>query len=276
MDVLQAVIVGIVQGLTEFLPVSSSAHLIFVQELLGINQPGIAFDVLLHLGTLVAVVGYFFKDIVEMIKAFVSSIIDLFRGSFREGFRNDPYKKLAWMVIVGTIPAGVVGMLFDTQIEAAFQSITISAFFLLVTGTLLYVSQRLNIGNRDIKNSGLKDSIIVGIGQAFAILPGLSRSGTTISSGLLIGLDKEFAAKFSFLLAIPAILGAALTQFDGIGAGFDVNFLPYILGFLASVISGYLAISILLKLIRERSLDIFAFYCWIVGACVLVYSLFFI
>lgn len=276
MDVLQAVIVGIVQGLTEFLPVSSSAHLIFVQELLGINQPGIAFDVLLHLGTLVAVVGYFFKDIVEMIKAFVSSIIDLFRGSFREGFRNDPYKKLAWMVIVGTIPAGVVGMLFDTQIEAAFQSITISAFFLLVTGTLLYVSQRLNVGNRDIKNSGLKDSIIVGIGQAFAILPGLSRSGTTISSGLLIGLDKEFAAKFSFLLAIPAILGAALTQFDGIGAGFDANFLPYILGFLASVISGYLAISILLKLIRERSLDIFAFYCWIVGACVLVYSLFFI
>ncbi len=276
MDVLQAVIVGIVQGLTEFLPVSSSAHLIFVQELLGINQPGIAFDVLLHLGTLVAVVGYFFKDIVEMIKAFVSSIIDLFRGSFREGFRNDPYKKLAWMVIVGTIPAGVVGMLFDAQIEAAFQSITIPAFFLLVTGTLLYVSQRLNVGNRDIKNSGLKDSIIVGIGQAFAILPGLSRSGTTISSGLLIGLDKEFAAKFSFLLAIPAILGAALTQFDGIGAGFDANFLPYILGFLASVISGYLAISILLKLIRERSLDIFAFYCWIVGACVLVYSLFFI
>ena len=100
MHILQAVIVGIVQGLTEFLPVSSSAHLIFVQELLGINQPGIAFDVLLHLGTLVAVVGYFFKDIVEMIKAFISSILDLFRGKFKEGFKNDPYKRLAWMVII--------------------------------------------------------------------------------------------------------------------------------------------------------------------------------
>jgi undecaprenyl-diphosphatase len=275
MHILQAVIVGIVQGLTEFLPVSSSAHLIFVQELLGINQPGIAFDVLLHLGTLVAVVGYFFKDIVEMIKAFISSILDLFRGKFKEGFKNDPYKRLAWMVIIGTIPAGVVGILFDTQIEAIFQSVTIPAFFLLITGTLLYVSQRLNVGNRDIKNSGIKDSIIVGIGQAFAILPGLSRSGTTIAAGLLIGLDKEFAAKFSFLLAIPAILGAALTQIDGIGAGMDTNLLPYLLGFLASLISGYLAISILLKLIRERSLDIFAFYCWIVGAIVLVYSLFF-
>lgn len=151
MHILQAIIVGIVQGLTEFLPVSSSAHLIFVQELLGINQPGIAFDVLLHLGTLVAVVGYFFKDIVEMIKAFISSILDLFKGKFKEGFKNDPYKRLAWMVIIGTIPAGAVGILFDTQIEAIFQSVTIPAFFLLITGTLLYVSQRLNVGNRDIK-----------------------------------------------------------------------------------------------------------------------------
>ncbi len=275
MDILQAIIVGIVQGLTEFLPVSSSAHLIFAQELLGINQPGLAFDVLLHLGTLVAVVGYFFKDIIEMIKAFFLSILDLFKGRFKQGFKEDPYKKLAWMVIIGTIPVGIIGIVFNSEVEAAFNSITIPAFFLLVTGVLLYVSQRLNIGHKDIKDSGLKEAILVGIGQACAIIPGLSRSGTTIASGLLIGLDKEFAAKFSFLLAVPAILGATVTQLDGIGAGFDVNLLPYLLGFLASLISGYLAISILLKLIRERSLDIFAFYCWIVGAAVLIYSIFF-
>jgi undecaprenyl-diphosphatase len=275
MDIIQAIIVGIVQGLTEFLPVSSSAHLIFVQELLGINQPGIAFDVLLHLGTLIAVAGYFFKDIVEMIKAFFSSLLDIFRGEFREKFKKDHYKKLAWMVIIGTIPAGIIGLLLKSEIETIFQSITIPAFFLLITGVLLYVSQRLNVGNRDIKNSGIKDSIIVGIGQAFAIIPGLSRSGTTIGFGLLIGLDKEFAAKFSFLLAIPAIIGATITQLDGITSGFGSNLLPYFLGFLASLISGYLAISILLKLIREKSLDIFAFYCWIVGAAILLYSFFF-
>lgn len=275
MDIIQAIIVGIVQGLTEFLPVSSSAHLIFTQELLGINQPGIAFDVLLHLGTLIAVVGYFFKDIVEMIKAFFSSLLDIFRGKFRENFKKDPYKKLAWMVIIGTIPAGIVGLLFDSEIEAIFQSITIPAFFLLITGILLYVSQRLNVGNRDIKNSGIKDSIIIGIGQSLAIIPGLSRSGTTIASGLLVGLDKEFAAKFSFLLAVPAIIGATVTQLDGITSGLGANLLPYLLGFLAALISGYLAISILLKLIREKSLDIFAFYCWIAGAFILLYSFFF-
>jgi len=274
MDILQGIIIGIVQGLTEFLPVSSSAHLIFAQEFLGVSQPGIAFDVLLHLGTLLAVISYFFKDIVEMIKAFFLSILDIFKGKFKEGFKEDPYKKLAWMVIIGTIPVGIIGVLFKSEIEATFSSLTIPAFFLLITGILLYVSGRLNIGQKDIKDSSLKDTILVGISQAFALIPGLSRSGTTIATGLLIGLDKEFAAKFSFLLAIPAILGATVTQLDGIGGGIDTNLIPYILGFLAALISGYLAISILLKLIKEKSLDIFAYYCWILGAIVLVYSIF--
>ena len=275
MDIIQGIIIGIVQGLTEFLPVSSSAHLIFVQEFLGVNEPGIAFDVLVHLGTLVAVVSYFFKDIIEMIKAFFGSLIDLFKGRFKEGFKEDSYKKLAWMVIIGTIPVGIVGIAFQSEIEAIFESLTIAAVFLLITAVLLYVSQRLNVGSRDIKDSGIKEAIIVGIGQACAIIPGLSRSGTTISSGLLIGLDKEFAAKFSFLLAVPAILGATVVQLDGIETGLDANLLPYTLGFLAALISGYLAISILLKLIREKSLDVFVVYCLIVGASVLTYSLFF-
>ncbi|MCL2688067.1 MAG: undecaprenyl-diphosphatase UppP [Methanobrevibacter sp.] len=272
MDILQAIIVGIVQGLTEFLPVSSSAHLIFVQELFGINQPGIAFDVLLHLGTLIAVIGYFFKDVVGMLKAFFASILDIFKGRFKKGFMEDPYKKLAWMVIIGTIPAGFVGILFKSEVEGLFQSITIPAFFLLITGVLLYVSQRLNVDKRDIKNSGLLDAIVIGVSQALALIPGLSRSGTTISAGLLMGLDKELAARFSFLLAIPAIIGATVTQLNDISTGADSFLVPYILGFFAALISGYLAISLLLKLIKERSLDIFAFYCWIVGAGILIYS----
>jgi len=275
MDILEAIIIGVVQGLTEFLPISSSAHLIFIQELLGVERVNMAFDVLLHLGTLIAVMGYFHKDIIEMIKSFISSIADIFRGKFKQGIKEDNYKKLAWMVIIGTFPVVLVGFFFESQIEAIFQSITIPAFFLLITGILLYVSQRVNRKTRKIEKIGIKDSIIVGIFQALAIIPGLSRSGTTIAGGLLLGFDKELAAKFSFLLAIPAILGATVLQLKDIGTGLDSNIFAFVFGFLAALISGYLAISIVLKLIKERSLDIFAYYCWIVGAAILIYSLFF-
>jgi len=275
MDVIQAIIIGIVQGLTEFLPISSSAHLIFIQELLGVKQADLAFEVFLHFGTLIAVVGYFYKDIVKMIKAIFSSIVDIFRGKFKQGFKEDNFKKLAWMVIIGTIPVGLVGILFNAQVKGMFQTVTIPAIFLLITGILLYTSQRINVGNRNIEKTGIKESIIVGISQALAIIPGLSRSGTTIATGLYLGFDKEFAARFSFLLAIPAILGATLVELEDIGAGLDSNITAYLFGFLAALISGYLAISIVLKLIKEKSLDIFAYYCWIVGVAILIYSLFF-
>ncbi|MDR0910979.1 MAG: undecaprenyl-diphosphate phosphatase [Methanobrevibacter sp.] len=271
MDILGGIILGLIQGLTEFLPISSSAHLIFTHEFLGI-APDLGFDVLLHLGTLFAVVAYYFKDIIAMIKAFFSSIIDLFKGRFFKEIKEDNYKKLVWLVIIGTIPIGIVGVLFESEVEAIFTSLWIPAIFLLVTGVLLYVSQRINVGNKNIKELSLKETIIVGIGQALAIMPGLSRSGTTISTGLLVGLDKEFAAKLSFLLAIPAILGAVVVQIKDIGVGFESNLIPYIAGFIIAIISGYLAISFLLKLIKERSLDIFAYYCWIIGIVVLIFS----
>jgi undecaprenyl-diphosphatase len=271
MDIIQAIIVGIVQGLTEFLPISSSAHLIFFQEFLGLTQANLAFDTLLHLGTLVAVIIYFFKDIIQMIRAFFSSLSDIFRGKFKEGFENNPYKKLTWLVIIGTIPAGLMGVFFKDIIEGMFQSFAIPAFFLLVTGVLLYISQRINVGNRSIRKMGIKDTVIVGFAQGLAILPGISRSGATISSGLLLGLEKEFAAKFSFILAIPAILGATLIQLKDISLGLDANLTAYVFGFLAAAISGYLAISLFLRLIREKNLDIFAYYCWIVGTAILVY-----
>ena len=272
MDIFQAIIIGLVQGLTEFLPVSSSAHLIFAQQALGVGDVGLAFDVLMHVGTLVAVIVYFFNDIVNMIKGFLLSLVDLKDGNFIREIKKDPYKKLAWLTILATIPVGVVGVLFNDMIESMFQGLTIPAFLLLVTGCLLYVSQRMNTGRIDVRNITIKEALIMGCGQALAILPGLSRSGTTIAAGLFAGLDKEFAAKFSFILSIPAILGAAVFQRKDLSGG-NIEIGACIAGFVVAVISGYLAISVLLKIVREKSLDIFAYYCWIVGIIVLIGSL---
>lgn len=272
MDIFQAIIIGLVQGLTEFLPVSSSAHLIFAQQALGVADVGLAFDVLLHVGTLVAVIVYFFNDIVNMIKGFLLSLVDLKDGNFMGELKKDPYKKLAWLTILATIPIGIVGVLFNDIVESMFQGLTIPAFLLLITGCLLYVSQRMNSGRIDVRNITLKEALIMGCGQALAILPGLSRSGTTIAAGLFAGLDKEFAAKFSFILSIPAILGAAVFQLKDLSGG-SVEIGACIAGFIVAAISGYLAISFLLKIVREKSLDIFAYYCWIVGIIVLVGSL---
>ena len=263
MDIIQAIIIGIVQGLTEFLPVSSSAHLIFAQNALGVES-SLAFDVFLHLGSLIAVLWFFRADIIRMIQAFLLSIGDIIQHRFKEGFYSDPYKRLVWYVIIATIPVGLVGVLFESQVESLFAgALYVPAFFLFVTGTILYLSQRMNSGEVDLSNLSLKESIFMGLGQACAILPGLSRSGTTIAAGLVIGLDKEFAAN----------LGAFVVQLKDIGTITDFNALAILFGFLAALISGYLAIKWLLELIQKRSLDIFAYYCWIVGIIVFMGSI---
>ena len=273
MDIIQAVIIGIVQGLTEFLPVSSSAHLVFAQKLLGVES-SLAFDVFLHLGTLIAVLWFFRWDIIKMLKSWWLSIGDILQGRFMEGFRQDPYKRLVWYVILATIPVGIVGVFFEDSVDALFAgALYVPAFFLFVTGTILYLSQRMASGNVNLNNISAKESLWMGLGQACAILPGLSRSGTTIAAGLTIGLEKEFAAKFSFILSIPAIFGAFVFKLKDIGAAMDTNFLPIFLGFIVSIIAGYLAIKWMLDLIQNRSLDIFAYYCWAVGIIVFMGSI---
>ena len=273
MDILQGIIIGIVQGLTEFLPVSSSAHLVFIQNLLGVES-SLAFDTFLHLGTLIAVVWFFRYDIYKMLKSWWLSLGDILQGRFREGFYDDPYKRLAWYVILATIPVGIVGVLFEDSVDALFSgALYVPAFFLFVTGTILYLSQRMPSGNVNYNNITKKEALFMGLGQACAILPGLSRSGTTIAAGLTIGLDKEFAAKFSFILSIPAILGAFILQAKDIGSAMDVNFLPVILGFIASIIAGYMAIKWMLDLVQNRNLDIFSYYCWLMGLIVFMGSI---
>ena len=273
MDIIQGIIIGIVQGLTEFLPVSSSAHLVFIQNILGVES-SLAFDVFLHLGTLIAVLWFFRWDIIKMLKSWWLSIGDILQGRFMQGFRDDPYKRLAWYVILATIPVGIAGVLFEDSIDALFSgALYVPAFFLFVTGTILYLSQRMNSGNINLRNISAKEALWMGLGQACAILPGLSRSGTTIAAGLTAGLEKEFAAKFSFILSIPAIFGAFLFQLKDIGSAMDTNFLPIILGFIASIIAGYFAIKWMLDLIKNRSLDIFAYYCWLMGIIVFIGSI---
>lgn len=273
MDILQGIIIGIVQGLTEFLPVSSSAHLVFVQNLLGVES-SLAFDTFLHLGSLIAVLWFFRYDIYKMLKSWWLSLGDILQGRFREGFYDDPYKRLAWYVIMATIPVGIVGLLFEDSVDALFSgALYVPAFFLFVTGTILYLSQRMPSGNINYNNITKKEALFMGLGQACAILPGLSRSGTTIAAGLTIGLDKEFAAKFSFILSIPAILGAFLLQAKDIGSAMDANFLPVVLGFIASIIAGYMAIKWMLDLVQNRNLDIFSYYCWLMGLIVFMGSI---
>lgn len=273
MDILQAIIIGIVQGLTEFLPVSSSAHLVFAQKLLGVES-SLAFDVFLHLGTLIAVLWFFRWDIIKMIKSWWFSIGDILQGRFKEGFKEDPYKRLAWYVLLATIPVGIVGVLFEDSIDSLFAgALYVPAFFLFVTGTILYLSQRMTSGNVNLNNISAKESLFMGLGQACAILPGLSRSGTTIAAGLTIGLEKEFAAKFSFILSIPAIFGAFIFQIKDIGSAMGANFLPIIIGFVASIIAGYLAIKWMLNLIQNRDLDIFSYYCWAISIIVFMGSI---
>ena len=273
MSWIEALILGLVQGLTEFLPVSSSAHLVFIQNILGVES-SLAFDTFLHLGSLLAVLWFFRADIIKMILSWISSLQDIVQGRFREGFYDDAYKRLAWYVILATIPVALVGVFFEDAVESLFAgALYVPAFFLFVTGTILYLSQRMTSGEVNLKNVSAKESLFMGLGQACAILPGLSRSGTTIAAGLVIGLDKEFAAKFSFILSIPAILGAFVVQVKDIGGAMDANFLPILLGFIAAFIAGYAAIKWMLELIQKRSLDIFAYYCWIVGIVVFVGSI---
>ena len=271
MDIIQAIILGIVQGLTEFLPVSSSAHLVFVTDFFNLPQ-NVAFDTILHLGTLVAVVGYFWRDILTIISSFISSVLDIFRGKFKEGLEEKPFKKLSWLIIVGTIPAGLAGIFLQNQFEALFNDVIYVGFFLIVTGLLLWAAERVKPGTKDVKDISFKNALVIGIFQAIAIAPGISRSGATISAGLFSGLNRELAARFSFLLSIPAILGAAVVQIRHINS-MDTTTVTLIAGFLSAMIFGYIAIKLLLKIIRERTLMIFAYYCWIVGALAIIVSI---
>ncbi|WP_294967347.1 undecaprenyl-diphosphate phosphatase [uncultured Methanosphaera sp.] len=273
LDIISAIILGAVQGISEFLPISSSGHLVIVPHLLGV-ETGLAFDVILHVGTLVAIFTFFWKDIINIIKGFIVSIINLTEGfdKFKDGLRRVPEERFAWLIIIATIPTGIMGLLFDKAVETIFRGTVFVGLFLIITGIILYYSERHSSGNITEKDMSFKQAITIGICQGIAVLPGISRSGATIASGLCLGLNREYAARYSFLLSVPAVVGAAVFKVKDM-ATIDATTTVLVAGFLSSVIFGYLSIKLLMKMIEGWSLDIFAYYCWIVGILTLVLSI---
>lgn len=272
MSLLNALILGIIQGVAEFLPISSSGHLSIAQNLLGLGVEGaddVFFDVLLHLGTLAAVFAAYWIDIKEMVLEFFRLIRDIAGG--KTAGRVPPARRLILLIVVGTLPLFLI-----LPIKDAVEGLYANTFFvggaLLVTGLLLYLCDRVRKGRKNERNATMADVLLVGVGQAVATCPGISRSGTTITMGCFAGFERKFAVRFSFLLSIPAILGANLLSLkDAFEAGILWEEVPvYLAGVAASAVVGYACIR-LLKLIAERGrFGFFAYYCWLAGAVTLV------
>jgi len=271
MTFLQSIILGIIQGLTEFLPVSSSAHLVLFPYWLSWNIPAtdaFIFNVLVQLGTLLAVIIYFWHDLLGIIKSMVSGVI-------HQQLFKDPDARLGWLVVLATIPAGIAGLFLKDTVEAAFSSPVATALLLLLTALMLILSEKVSKSIRRSPTPGPKDAIIIGLFQALSIFPGVSRSGSTITGGLLRGMDRSAAARFSFLMSIP-IMSAA-----GVVALLDMATIPNLLtflpvmtaGFIAAVVVGLLSIKWLMAYIRSHSFMVFAIYCFLVSIFTLVLSI---
>jgi undecaprenyl-diphosphatase len=260
MSLIQAIFLGLLQGLTEFLPVSSSGHLAIAQHFLpGFAQPGVLFDVLLHVATMGAVVFYFRRECLLLASA-----------PFRRDGQAPLYRRLLVLLLLGSLPTAVIGLLFKDFFIGLFDNLTVVALMLLATGCLLFISERLRRGDRREEQLNWTDALLVGTVQGGAIIPGISRSGSTIAALLLKGVDGETAARFSFLLALPAIFGAALLSLADL-QGLDTAAFPaYLTGMLVAFVSGLLSIHFLLAVVRRRRLFAFAFYCWLVGSAFLI------
>ncbi len=257
--VFQAIVIGIVQGLTEFLPISSSAHLILIPELLNWNDPLLntaTFDVMLHAGTLVALLIYFWRDVLRLLGAFFASIRD-------RSLKDDHDRRLAWLLLISVIPAALLGALFESFFDTYFRANLLYIPVLLIAGALLlYVAERIASHTRKIWEITWLDSLIIGIAQAFALFPGISRSGVTISAGLFLGMERPAAARFAFLMGIPVIAGATLWKLrDLSGLALSSNeVLALVAGMAAAAISGVLAIRFLLRYLQNHNTDIFVAY----------------
>lgn len=263
MNILQFILLGILQGLTEFLPISSSGHLVLIPALFNWSIPedkAFVFNILVQLATLIAVIVYFWKDILEIIRAVISGLIRA------EPF-EEPTAKLGWFIILATLPAGLAGLLVKDAVEEAFSSPSLTAVFLLITAGFLTISEKLGKRQRKIDTMNCVDALLIGIGQALAIFPGISRSGATITAGMIRDFDRPSAARFSFVMSIPIMLAAGLlASIDLIYAPNALEWLPeFIPGFIASAVTGYLAIKWLLKFLVSRTLYGFAIYCAALG-----------
>ncbi|MFA5365131.1 MAG: undecaprenyl-diphosphate phosphatase [Candidatus Bathyarchaeia archaeon] len=252
---IEAVILAIIQGLTEWLPVSSSGHLVITQKLLGISPP-LLFDAMLHVGTVVVVLFVFRKDIWNILRAVAKREFDT------------PQGKLALYIIIGSVPIGVLGFVFSDFFEALFDNLPAVGLALLITGCVLFVSEK-KVGNRKI---GILDSVLVGLAQAAAIIPGISRSGVTVSAGLLRGIDKTTVFRYSFLLSVLPIIGATLFELKDLSTA-NVDIAQLFIGTFVSMVVGYVALKALRRVVISEKFHLFAYYCWAAGVLVIVFVL---
>jgi undecaprenyl-diphosphatase len=274
MEILTAAILGVIQGLTEFLPVSSSAHLILVPWFLGWKPEGITFDVSLHVGTAIAVLAFFWKDWIRLAG-------EVLLG-FKEGkLLGNPDRRLAWLLVVGTIPALVAGLALEEKAEAQLRSPLITVFTLAALAVLLFFSEKKSRQNRTIENYGWADSLWIGFSQAIALIPGVSRSGITMTTAMLRDSDRTSAARFSFLLSTPVIVGAGLLQLLHLikairhpaAAMEPIHWSALSVGFVCAAVSGFFCIRFFLRYLQTRSFAPFVVYRFLLAAAVLIYYL---
>lgn len=273
MSLIIAAILGFIQGLAEFLPISSSGHLAVFQHLFGMEEVDTLFDVLLHLATLVSICIVFRQDIVDMIREVIGFFTDIRHPKPDEGTPK-PARRLVLMIIIATLPLVIVFPVKD-YIDSLSDSTYFIGFAFLITGGMLYLSDRMRVGKKTEKNMSVGDAVKIGLVQAIATLPGISRSGSTITAGMAVGLNRSFAVKFSFLLSLPAVIGATLLELiDAINEGVDASRIPaYLLGMVVAGITGYFAIKLVKLLAQEGKFGKFCYYCFAAGIATIILTI---
>ena len=274
MSLLFAAILGLVQGVAEFLPISSSGHLAILKNFFNIKEADLLFDVLLHFATLIAIVIVYWKDIVEMIKQVIGYCKDINHPKPESGAPN-PARRLVLMLIIATLPLVIV-LPFQNAIEGLGDSTLFVGIALLVTGGILFLSDRMKIGGKTEKNMTIGNALVIGLCQAVAVVPGISRSGTTITAGMATGLSRSFAVKFSFLLSLPAVLGATvLSLIKALKEGINTTMIPaYLLGMVVAFVSGFFAIKLVKMLAQKGKFGKFSYYCFAVGILTIILTIF--
>jgi undecaprenyl-diphosphatase len=275
MNYTEAIILGIIQGLTEFLPVSSSGHLVLFQRLFGLEEAELFFDVCVHLGTLLAVMVVFrqeIKNIISALMRFISSTGS--KKTISQKIESDPDLKMALLIVIGSIPTAVLGFLFRGIADRLFASAFIAGLMLMVTGLLLWLTRwaATRVEQPGADRLTPKNALIIGVVQGLAIIPGISRSGSTISIGLLLGIGREMAARYSFLLSIPAIIGAGLLSLKAGLSQTDLAIQISVLGAAVAALVGYGALKSLLHVVKKGRLHLFAPYCWLAGILAIIFS----
>jgi len=267
---MSLILLGIMQGLTEFFPVSSSGHLVIAKYFLKLHLPGAAFEAFLHFGTVVAVVVLFRKEIKELVISFFDSIYKLSHGeNISNIFKNNSSSKLAWFLAISTMPAAIIGYTFSSYFEILFGKPIIASLMLIITGALLWLGNKNYLkGTKKISEITYKDAIFIGVAQAVAIFPGISRSGLTVIAGLSRNLDREFAARYSFILSVPIILGASMFKMRELSS-LNIDLSILILSGLVAAISSYGAMKIFIGLLKNRKIYFFSYYLWIISGLII-------